>query len=357
VVEQNAFATALGLVTSLDPDLLDVVGLSLRVSLTAVLAAMLIGLPLGALLALARFPGRNLLIILFNALMGLPPVVAGPGDIPLLSRSGPLGAVGLLFTPTAMVIAQAVLVVPIVVSLTRQTVADLWAEYEISFVPWAPRRCARSQRFCGTAVSAFSRRFLAGFGRASAEVGAVLIVGGNIAGVTRTMTTSIALETSRGDLAMALGLGVVLLAITLLLNAGAYLAGRWAAARGRLAMHGAIPLPLLRLDAVSFAVRGQTLVGDLSFQIQRGRRTIFLGANGAGKTLTLRLCHGLLRPSSGRVVWQERMAACPATPWYSNGRSFCAARRWPMLPTPPPWAALAMASAAAAPPKHWTASD
>jgi len=130
VVEQNAFATALGLVTSLNPDLLDVVGLSLRVSLTAVLAAMLIGLPLGALLALARFPGRNLLIILFNALMGLPPVVAGLAIYLLLSRSGPFGAVGLLFTPTAMVIAQAVLVVPIVVSLTRQTVADLWAEYE-----------------------------------------------------------------------------------------------------------------------------------------------------------------------------------------------------------------------------------
>jgi tungstate transport system permease protein len=228
VVEQNAFATALGLVTSLDPDLLDVVGLSLRVSLTAVLAAMLIGLPLGALLALARFPGRNLLIILFNALMGLPPVVAGLAIYLLLSRSGPLGAVGLLFTPTAMVIAQAVLVVPIVVSLTRQTVADLWAEYEdqLRSMGSSPLRAVPTLLWDGR--FSLLTALLAGFGRASAEVGAVLIVGGNIAGVTRTMTTSIALETSRGDLAMALGLGLVLLAITLILNAGAYLAGRWA---------------------------------------------------------------------------------------------------------------------------------
>ena len=228
MVEQNAFATALGLVTSLNPDLLDVVGLSLRVSLTAVLAAMLIGLPLGALLALARFPGRNLLIILFNALMGLPPVVAGLAIYLLLSRSGPFGAVGLLFTPTAMVIAQAVLVVPIVVSLTRQTVADLWAEYEdqLRSMGSSPLRAVPTLLWDGR--FSLLTALLAGFGRASAEVGAVLIVGGNIAGVTRTMTTSIALETSRGDLAMALGLGLFLLAITLILNAGAYLAGRWA---------------------------------------------------------------------------------------------------------------------------------
>lgn len=227
-MEQNAFATAVSLVTSLDPNLLDIVGLSLTVSLTAVLVAMLLGLPLGAALALARFPGRNLVVVLFNALMGLPPVVAGLAIYLLLSRSGPLGSFGLLFTPTAMIIAQAVLVLPIVVSLTRQTVADLWAEYEDQL------RSMGSSALRAVPTLLWDGRFslltalLAGFGRASAEVGAVLIVGGNIAGVTRTMTTSIALETSRGDLAMALGLGLVLLAVTLLLNAGAYLAGRLA---------------------------------------------------------------------------------------------------------------------------------
>lgn len=227
-MEQSAFGTAVSLVTSLDPGLLDIVGLSLTVSLTAVLVAMLLGLPLGAVLALARFPGRNLVVVLFNALMGLPPVVAGLAIYLLLSRSGPLGSFGLLFTPTAMIIAQAILVLPIVVSLTRQTVADLWAEYEDQL------RSMGSSALRAVPTLLWDGRFslltalLAGFGRASAEVGAVLIVGGNIAGVTRTMTTSIALETSRGDLAMALGLGLVLLAVTLLLNAGAYLAGRLA---------------------------------------------------------------------------------------------------------------------------------
>jgi tungstate transport system permease protein len=228
LAEPSAFATALHLLTSLDPGLLGVVLLSLRVSLTAVLIAMLIGLPLGALLALGRFAGRTPLIVLFNALMGLPPVVAGLIIYLLLSRSGPLGFLGLLFTPGAMIIAQAVLVLPIVVSLTRQTVADLWADYE------AQLRSLGSSPVRAVPTLLWDGRFslltalLAGFGRASAEVGAVLIVGGNIAGVTRTMTTSIALETSRGDLGMALGLGIVLLAITLVLNAGAYMAGRYA---------------------------------------------------------------------------------------------------------------------------------
>lgn len=226
--EQSAFANAFELVTSLDPGLLGIVLLSLRVSLTAVLIAMIVGLPVGALLALSRFPGRNALIILFNALMGLPPVVAGLLIYLLLSRSGPLGSLGLLFTPGAMILAQAVLVLPIVVSLTRQTVADLWSEYEdqLRSLGSSPIRAVPTLLWDGR--FSLLTALLAGFGRASAEVGAVLIVGGNIAGVTRTMTTSIALETSRGDLAMALGFGMVLLAITLLLNAGAYLAGRFA---------------------------------------------------------------------------------------------------------------------------------
>ena len=226
--EDSAFRTAFDLVTGFDPALVEIVLLSLRVSLTAVLLALLIGLPAGALLALARFPGRTFLVILSNALMGLPPVVAGLLIYLLLSRSGPLGFLGLLFTPAAMIVAQAVLVTPIVVSLTRQTVEDLWAEYEdqLRSLGSSPLRAMPTLLWDGR--FSLLTAMLAGFGRASAEVGAVLIVGGNIAGVTRTMTTSIALETSKGELAMALGLGIVLLAITLVLNAGAFAAGQLA---------------------------------------------------------------------------------------------------------------------------------
>jgi tungstate transport system permease protein len=231
-MDEGAFTTAWRLLISLDPTLLDIVALSLAVSLTAVLLALVLGLPVGAFLALARFPGRNVLVVLFNALMGLPPVVAGLAIYLLLSRSGPLGALGLLFTPAAMVIAQTVLVLPIVISLTRQVVEDLWREYEDQL------RSLGSSAVRAIPTLLWDGRFslltavLAGFGRASAEVGAVLIVGGNIAGVTRTMTTAIALETSKGDIAMALGLAIVLLAITLALNAAAFFAGRLASRRG-----------------------------------------------------------------------------------------------------------------------------
>lgn len=227
-MQQGAFATAFELVVSRDPALAEIVLLSLRISLSAVLIALVIGLPAGALLALARFPGRSLLVVLANALMGLPPVVAGLLVYLLLSRSGPLGALGLLFTPAAMIIAQTVLVLPIVISLTRQTVADLWAEYEdqLRSLGSSPVRAIPTLLWDGR--FSLITAMLAGFGRASAEVGAVIIVGGNIAGVTRTMTTAIALETSRGDLALALALGIILLAITLILNAGAFAAGRLA---------------------------------------------------------------------------------------------------------------------------------
>ena len=224
----NAFLAAIGLVLGMDAGLGQIVLLSLRVSFTAVLVAALIGLPIGAWLALARFPGRSAVIILFNALMGLPPVVAGLAVYLLLSRAGPLGSLGLLFTPTAMVVAQTALILPIIISLTRQVVQDLWVEYEEQL------RSLGSSTWRAVPTLLWDARFslltaiLAGFGRASAEVGAVLIVGGNIAGVTRTMTTAIALETSKGELALALGLGIVLVAITVTLNAGAFLAGRLA---------------------------------------------------------------------------------------------------------------------------------
>jgi tungstate transport system permease protein len=222
----TAFAAAFELILTRDPQFLQVVGVSLRVTLLAVLIAAAIGLPLGAWLALARFPGRGVVIVAVNALMGLPPVVAGLVVFLALSRSGPLGAFGLLFTPTAMVIAQTLLVLPIVVALTRSTLEELWTEYREHLVSLGleGRRAIPTLLWDGR--FALATGLLAGFGRASAEVGAVLIVGGNIAGHTRTMTTSIALETSKGDLPLALGLGLVLIALTFLVNAAGHAASR-----------------------------------------------------------------------------------------------------------------------------------
>jgi tungstate transport system permease protein len=217
---------AFALVVGLDPGFLAIVGLSLRVTLTAVTIAAVIGLPLGAALALARFRGRAIVIVILNALMGLPPVVAGLVIFLMLSRSGPLGPLGLLFTPTAMIMAQVLLVLPIVIALTRQIVEDLWSEYRehLRSVGLDGLRAVPTLLFDGR--FALATALLAGFGRASAEVGAVLIVGGNIAGYTRTMTTTITLETSKGDLPLALGLGLVLIALTLVVNAAAFGASR-----------------------------------------------------------------------------------------------------------------------------------
>ena len=218
----QAFVTALQLLVSLDANLLNIVGLSLKISLSAVALAVLIGLPLGAGLALFKFPGRSAVVIFLNALMGLPPVVVGLVVYLFLSRSGPLGVFGLLFTPTAMIIAQAILVTPIIAALTRQVVADLWVEYaeQMRSLGAGPLKAIPALLFDArfTLVTAV----LAGFGRASAEVGAVMIVGGNIDHVTRVMTTAIALEVSKGDLALALGLGIVLISLSLAINAATY---------------------------------------------------------------------------------------------------------------------------------------
>ena len=168
-------------------------------------------MPLGALVALDAIPGRAALIVVLNGCMGLPPVVVGLAVFLLLSRSGPLGQLGLLFTPQAMMIAQALLITPIIAALTRQMIEDLWAEYREELDrAWRSAGCGASRRCCGTRASRWSRLLLAGFGRAAAEVGAVMIVGGNIDGFTRVMTTAIALETSKGDLPLAIGLGLVL---------------------------------------------------------------------------------------------------------------------------------------------------
>jgi tungstate transport system permease protein len=206
-----------------DLRLWEVVALSLEVSLAAVLLAAAIGLPLGAAVAVGRFPGRGAVVVLLSALMGLPPVVVGLAVYLLLSRAGPLGELGLLFTPGAMVIAQTVLVTPIIAALARQAIEDAWREYEEQLRSLGARGLGAALTLIWDTRFSLVTAVLAGLGRASAEVGAVMIVGGNIDGVTRVMTTAIALETSKGDLPLALGLGLVLIAIVLLLNAGAML--------------------------------------------------------------------------------------------------------------------------------------
>ncbi|MFZ5962179.1 ABC transporter permease [Thalassococcus sp. BH17M4-6] len=210
---------ALDLVLSADSDLIEIVGLSLRVSLTALLAACLIGLPLGALLAISRFPGRGAVLVLLNALMGLPPVVVGLLVYLYLSRAGPLGFLGLLYTPTAMIIAQTILITPIVAALSRQVLEDLHDEYADQFRSFNLGRWHMIEALIWDARYALLTVALAGFGRAVAEVGAVIIVGGNIDHLTRVMTTAIALETSKGDLGLALALGLVLMVIALGVNA------------------------------------------------------------------------------------------------------------------------------------------
>lgn len=214
-----AFGAAFRLVITLDPDLVEIVGLSLRVSLGAVLAAAVIGLPIGAGLAVARFPGRGVALVALNSLMGLPPVVVGLLVYLALSRAGPLGPLGLLYTPTAMVIAQMILVVPIVAAVSRQTVEDLKDEYDEQLRVLGVGPAGMVATLLWDARYSLLTALLAGFGRAVAEVGAVIIVGGNIAHVTRVMTTAIALETSKGDLALALGLGIILLALAIGVNA------------------------------------------------------------------------------------------------------------------------------------------
>ncbi len=216
----EAFALAFGLVFSADADLVEIIGLSLKVSLTAVAISCALGLPLGAALAISRFRGRGVVLVVVNALMGLPPVVVGLMVYLALSNAGPFGWLQLLYSPTAMIIAQTVLITPIVAALSTQVISDLHAEYAEQF------RSLRVSARSAIAALLWDARYslltvaLAGFGRAVAEVGAVIIVGGNINHLTRVMTTAIALETSKGDLALALALGIVLMAIALVVNAG-----------------------------------------------------------------------------------------------------------------------------------------
>lgn len=215
---QAAFSLAANLILSGDADLFEIVGLSLSVSVTAVAIACAIGMTLGAVVAVTRFPGRGAIIVLLNALMGLPPVVVGLAVYLMLSRAGPLGVLGLLYTPTAMIIAQTILVTPVVAALTRQVVEDLHCEYDEALKSLGVRGLGLVRTLLWDARYSLITVALAGFGRAVAEVGAVIIVGGNIDHLTRMMTTAIALETSKGNLALALGLGIVLVGISLAVN-------------------------------------------------------------------------------------------------------------------------------------------
>lgn len=206
------------LIVSLDPDLLEIIFLSLRVTLSAVFIASVIGLPLGAWLAVNRFRHRRTAIAILNALMGLPPVVVGLFVYMLLSRSGPFGTMGLLFTPTAMIIAQVLIVTPLIASISHQTIRDLWADYHDLLISLNATRGQRISALLWDGRRALLTAMLAGFGRAVGEVGAIMIVGGNIEHATRVLTTAIALETGRGDFAFAMGLGMVLIGMAVLVN-------------------------------------------------------------------------------------------------------------------------------------------
>jgi len=217
-----AVGEALRLLASGDPKLIGTVTLSLRISLAAVAIAAVIGFPLGATIAVSRFPGRRTVVIVLNALMGLPPVIVGLLVYLLLSRAGPLGSLGLLFTPTAMIIAQTILITPIIAALSRQVVEDAWIEYREQLRSLGETRLGAAITLLWDLRFSLLTIMMAGFGRAAGEVGAVIIVGGNIDGVTRVMTTAIALETSKGDLPLALALGFILVTIVLTLNAAAF---------------------------------------------------------------------------------------------------------------------------------------
>jgi tungstate transport system permease protein len=225
---QKALSAAIELIAHRDAELLEIVALSLRISMTATVIACVIGAPLGALLAVTRFPGRESLVVVANALLGLPPVVVGLGVYLILSRSGPLGALGWLFTPAAMVVAQVLLATPIIVALLHRLIEGLWKDYGDQF---RIDGASRSRAICElllVAKAGLLTAFLFAFGRAISEVGAIIVVGGNIRGVTRTMTTAIALETSKGELALALGLGLILIALSIAVSASGFILYRLA---------------------------------------------------------------------------------------------------------------------------------
>jgi tungstate transport system ATP-binding protein len=331
----ESLGLAVQLVAAADPALLQIAGLSLRVSATACLLGAGFGLLLGAWLAVARFPGAGVLVWGVNTLLALPPVVVGLLVYLLLSRAGPLGSLGILFTPTAMVIAQSVLVVPLIAALTRRLVLQALAEGGEQLQSLGAGPLQRALLMLLHERLALLTVLLTAFGRAISEVGAVMIVGGNIEGVTRVMTTAIALETSKGDLPLALALGAVLLGVVGLVNGASGLLLAWQRASASTARAEPAPVkpapvegqgsqpastsparadlrpdrpapaqgpatPLLRLSAASLALGPVQALGQVTLTLHRGECLALVGANGAGKTSLLRLLHGLLPPSRGQ---------------------------------------------------------
>ena len=217
-MQESAINLAISLIISADPDLYEIIGLSLRVSLISVLLSLLFGLSIGASLATSEFRGRQAMSIMVNSLMSLPPVVVGLLVYLGLSRSGPLGWMGLLYTPTAMIVAQTILITPLIAALSRQVIEDLFIEYKEQFLSLQLSRFQQINALLWDARYSLLTVALAGLGRSLSEVGAVIIVGGNIDHLTRVMTTAIALETSKGDLPLALALGLILLSLALLIN-------------------------------------------------------------------------------------------------------------------------------------------
>ena len=214
----EAFSTAFKLIIWLDPSLFEIVWLSIKVSISSLLIASIFGFPIGALLAIKSFPGKALIITIFNSMMGMPPVVVGLVVYLAVSKSGPLGWLEILYTPYAMIIAQVILILPIIIALSTQVLTELHKEYENIFKIFSVPPRTAILTYIMDSKDALLTIFLAGFGRAISEVGAVIIVGGNIDHVTRVMTTAIALETSKGDLPLALALGIILLGLSLLVN-------------------------------------------------------------------------------------------------------------------------------------------
>ncbi len=227
----QAFAAAVALIAGGDPELFEIIALSLQVSLTAALIGFAIGAPLGAMAAIVPFPGRKGVLVIVNALLGLPPVVVGLIVYLLVSRAGPLGPLGLLFTPTAMIIAQVILTTPITMALAHRVAEALWTDYGDALIVDGASRLRAAAALIAMGRAGLVTAFMTAFGRAIAEVGAIIIVGGNIRGYTRTMTTAIALETSKGELALALGLGLILIALTLIVSAAAFVLNRSVSAR------------------------------------------------------------------------------------------------------------------------------
>lgn len=325
----EGWALAWQLITNADPELVRITALSLQVSATACAIGALFGLLLGAWLAVARFPGHALAVWLVNTLLALPAVVVGLLVYLLLSRSGPLGELGILFTPSAMVVAQSVLVTPLIAALSRRLVMAALADGGDQLRSLGAGPLTTSLLMLVHDRMGVATVLLTAFARAIAEVGAVMIVGGNIAGVTRVMTTTIALETSKGDLALALALGIVLLAVVGAVN-GAIGLLHWLATRPLSAASQVMPhaaprtptprtprtpvateaAPLIRADRVTVRFRSLMALNDASLTVRRGDRLILIGANGSGKTTLLRLLHGLL-PCEGR---------CESLPLQPEGR-------------------------------------